>query len=108
MNRTLNAHNQLSNYNKLRVPDEVADLIRRLHPQLKRKIKAALQRITAEPSEGKSLRDDLNGLKSFKVSHFRIIYRISSDNYLEIVAIGPRKTIYEETFRIIQKEEKKA
>jgi mRNA interferase RelE/StbE len=103
----MNAHDQSSNY-KLRVPDEVADLIRGLHPQLKRKIKAALKFIIAEPGEGKSLRDKLNGLRSYKVSLFRIIYRISSDNYLEIVAIGPRKTIYEETFRIIKKEEKKS
>jgi len=106
VNKTMNSHDRSSNY-KLRVPDEVADLIRGLHPQLKRKVKAALERIIAEPGEGKALKDELNGLRSFKVSHFRIIYRINSDKCLEIVAIGPRKTIYEETFRVIQKEEKK-
>jgi len=103
----MNSHDRSSSY-KLRVPDEVADLIRGLHPQLKRKVKAALECIIAEPGEGKALRDELNGLRSFKVGYFKIIYQISSDNYLEIVAIGPRKPIYEETFRIIQKEEKKS
>ena len=102
----MNSHDRSADY-KLRVPDEVANLIRGLHPQLKRKIKAALEHIIAEPSAGKALRDDLKGMRSFKVSQMRIIYRVSSDNCLEIVAIGPRKTIYEETFRIIQKEEKK-
>ena len=90
--------------NKLRVPDEIAHFIRDAHPQLKRKIKAALKLILSDPDSGKFLRDDLKGLKSFRVSRFRIIYRISSDNYIEVVAIGPRKAIYEETFRIIAKE----
>jgi hypothetical protein len=37
---------------------------------------------------------------------FRIIYRISSDRIIEIVAVGPREPIYEETFRIFCKKEK--
>jgi len=100
------SHNQPSHY-RLRVPDEIIHLIRGSHPQLKRKIRAALQRIVAKPYEGKSLRVELKELRSFKVSRFRIIYRIASKDIIEIVAIGPRKTIYEETFYLIQKEEKK-
>lgn len=92
--------------NKLKVPDEIVNFIRATHPQLKRKIRAALKLILANPSMGKSLRDELKGLKSFRISRFRIIYRISSNNYIEVVAVGPRKTIYEETFRIIKKEMK--
>lgn len=92
--------------NKLKVPDEIVSFIRATHPQLKRKIRAALKLILANPSVGKSLRDELKGLKSFRISRFRIIYRISSNNYIEVVAVGPRKTIYEETFRIIKKEMK--
>ena len=89
---------------KIRAPDEIARLIRNAHPQLKRKIKSALNLIVADPSVGKSLRDELKGLKSFQVSRFRIIYRISSKRVIELIAIGPRKTIYEETYRIIRKE----
>ena len=91
---------------KLRVPDEIVSFIRGTHPQLKRKIRAGLKLILANPSVGKSLRDELKGLKSFRISRFRMIYRISSNNYIEVVAVGPRKTIYEETFRIIKKEMK--
>ena len=101
------SHNQASHY-KLRVPDEIIHLIRGSHPQLKRKIRAALQRIVANPYEGKSLRAELKELRSFKVSRFRIIYRIASKDSIDIVAMGPRKTIYEETFYLIQKEEKKS
>ena len=89
---------------KLRVPDEMVAFIRGCHPQLKSKIKAGLQHIVAEPESGKSLKDELEGLKSYRISRFRIIYRKSSKKIIDVVAIGPRKTIYEETYRIIKKE----
>ena len=89
---------------KLRVPDEVVALIRGCHPQLKRKIRAGLRHIVTEPAAGKSLKDDLEGLKSYRIRRFRIIYRISSKQTIDIIAIGPRKAIYEETYRIIKKE----
>ena len=89
---------------KLRVPDEVVALIRGCHPQLKRKIRAGLRHILAEPESGKSLKDELEGLRSYRISRFRVIYRISSRQTIDIVAVGPRKTIYEETYRIIKRE----
>ena len=89
---------------KLRVPDEVVALIRGCHPQLKRKIRAGLRHILTEPDSGKSLKEELDGLKSYRISKFRIIYRISSKKIIDVIAIGPRKTIYEETYRIIKKE----
>ena len=88
---------------KLRVPDAVAALIRGMHPHLKRKVKASLQEILSEPHLGKALKDELTGLRSFCVSRFRIICRVSGRDKIEVVAIGPRKYIYEETFRIIKK-----
>lgn len=89
---------------KIRAPDEIVKFIRGFHPQLERKVKSALKCIVTDPDLGKSLRDELKGLKSFRVSRFRIIYRISSKHIIEIIAIGPRKTIYEETYRMIKKE----
>ena len=89
---------------KLRVPIEIVGFIRGCHPQLKRKIRAGLQHIVTEPESGKSLKDELGGLKSYRISRFRIIYRISSKKIIDVIAIGPRKTIYEETYRIIKKE----
>ena len=88
---------------KLRVPDEIVGLIRNMHPHLKKKVKASLQLMLSNPHSGKGLRDELIGLKSFRVSKFRIIYRISSDKIIEVVAIGPRESIYEETLRILSK-----
>ena len=89
---------------KLRVADEILYLIRGCHPQLKRKIRAGLKHIVIEPEVGKSLKDELEGLRSYRISRFRVIYRIFSKQIIDIVAIGPRKTIYEETYRIIKKE----
>ena len=90
---------------KLKVPHEIVAFIRGCHPQLKRKIRAGLRHIMTEPESGKSLKDELEGLKSYRISRFRIVYRISAKRIIDIVAIGPRRTIYEETYRLIKKEE---
>lgn len=91
---------------RLRVPDQVAELIRKSHPQLKHKIRSALERIQLNPQSGKELRDELTGLRSYRVSRFRIIYRTSSRNTIDIIAIGPRRLVYEETYRLIKKNQK--
>ena len=88
---------------KLVVPKDVRELIRTMHPSLKKKVKASLKIILSEPYSGKTLMDELSGLRSFRISSFRIIYSIKEPEKIELVAIGPRERIYEETFRIIQK-----
>jgi mRNA-degrading endonuclease RelE of RelBE toxin-antitoxin system len=51
------------------------------------------------------LKDELEGLQSFKVGKFRVVYKAATDKgIIEIVAIGPRKIIYEETLRLLQRE----
>ena len=59
--------------------------------------------ILSEPKSGKALKDELSGLRSFRIGSFRIIYRIKEPEQIELVAIGSRERIYEETFRRIQK-----
>ena len=93
-------HTQL----KLGVPDEIVTLIRGCHPRLKSKIREGLRRILAEPESGKFLKDELTGLQSYRISKFRIICRESSLGIIDIVGIGPRKKIYEETYRMVKKE----
>ena len=88
---------------KLKIPHETAGLIKNLHPALKSRVKAALESILQDPHSGRALKDELNGLRSFRIRRFRLIYRISSVKIIEIIAIGPRKNIYEETFRLIRK-----
>lgn len=90
-------------FKKFKVPDSLDDLIRHLHPVLKKKMRNALEIIQVNPFSGKALRDELEGLMTFRVGHLRVIYRVST-NLIEIVAIGPRKNIYAETFRLIRRE----
>jgi len=81
----------------LRVPADVRALVRGLHPEIKRKVRAGLDELIRNPEAGKPLRDDLDGLRSLRVSRFRIIYRINSPRLIDIVTIGPRRTVYEDT-----------
>ncbi len=87
---------------RLLVPDHVADRLRHFHPALKAGVKAALKQILEDPTSGKALKDELEGLRSYRVKRFRIIYRVSGDG-VEIVTIGPRRVIYEETFKLLMK-----
>lgn len=84
------------------MPEEVAALVRGLHPELKKRFKAAFAMLVDDPHCGKMLREELHGLRSLRVKNMRIVYRVSSKGVIEVVALGPRKTIYEETFRIIR------
>jgi mRNA-degrading endonuclease RelE of RelBE toxin-antitoxin system len=88
---------------RLRVPASLTDLIANLHPNLKRKVRAALDTIRTDPSCGKALRDPLVGLRSLRVGQFRIIYRLERAGIVDLIAIGPRRTIYEETIRLLRR-----
>jgi mRNA interferase RelE/StbE len=87
---------------RLKIPDDVAALIRGLHPDLKRKLRSALGDIVDDPTVGKPLREELAGLRSCRISRFRIVYR-AVGSVIEIVAVGPRRTIYEETWRRVRR-----
>jgi len=91
----------MSIVHKLRIPDDLVWLIRKMHPQLKRKVRSALDEIVRNFDSGKMLKQELSGLRSYRVGRMRIIYRLASHQIIELVAVGPRKTIYEETYRLI-------
>ena len=88
---------------RLVVPKDIRELIRGMHPSLKKKVKASLKLILSEPYSGKALVQELSGLRSFRIRSFRIIYRIKEPGQIELVAIGPREKIYVETFQIVDK-----
>jgi mRNA interferase RelE/StbE len=91
---------------RLRLSVDAAAFARSLHPELKRKVKAALQVILDTPETGKALKNELSGLNSFRVGRFRIIYKKAGGSIIDIVAIGPRITIYEETMRFVHAKRK--
>ena len=84
----------------LKIPRQVREIIRHLHPYLKRDVRAALITILENPTCGKPLERELKGYWSLRVGRHRIIYR-PDDEGAEVVAIGLRKTIYGEAARQI-------
>jgi mRNA interferase RelE/StbE len=93
---------------KLLVADHAALVLRTLHPDIKRKLRTAFRVIAVDAYAGKALTQELDGLRSYRVSRFRIIYRIKQEKQIEIIAVGPRERIYEETYRLVSKSEKES
>jgi mRNA interferase RelE/StbE len=90
---------------RLAVPRHLEDLLRGLHPALKGKVRAGLDLIRMDPVSGKALHGELAELRSLRVGRSRIIYRVALGRHLiEIVAIGPRRTIYEDTLRRLRRQ----
>jgi len=87
----------------LKTSDDIRDLILKLHPDIKKKIKEGFRAIIKNPDAGKKLQDELSGLRSFRVGKYRIIYRIEKSKTILVLVIGPRRTIYEETLKLIKK-----
>jgi mRNA-degrading endonuclease RelE of RelBE toxin-antitoxin system len=77
---------------RIEMPRMGRDLIRHLPPALKAKIKAALRSISDDSYRAKELRDDLAGLRSYRVARIRIIYRITElqckSSHLDAVRIS--------------------
>lgn len=73
---------------------------------MKKRVRGTLEIILSQPLSGKALIGELAGLRSLRVGSLRIIYRNRDNRGIEIIAIGPRERIYEETFRRIKAEKK--
>ena len=91
---------------RLKVPVEVRNVIRQVPPELKRKLRAALEDILDDPTCGKALKEEIEGYWTLRVGRTRIIYRRAGDN-VEIITIGPLETIYEEAARQIRRDQEK-
>ena len=69
---------------RLRVPGRIEELVRGLHPDLKRKVRAGLDLIRTDPEVGKELRDELAGLRSLRVGRLRIVYRVAARRLIDL------------------------
>lgn len=79
------------------IPPHVADIIRSLHPDLKRAIKSAVRAIAADPECGDPLLRELKGLWKYRVRRFRIVYVIDRRyRTIDLLAVGHRRSVYEE------------
>jgi len=90
---------------KLLIPPPVEETITHLSPNLKKKIRSALEEIQKDPYMGKLLRDELKGLRSFRVSRYRIVYHVYLNRIeIQIIDIGPRNIIYERIVDLVKTE----
>lgn len=81
------------NVRGVRLLPEVQVAIRAMHPELRRRVRTALDHIQTVPEAGKLLKHELNGWQSFRVGRIRIVYRVVRE-VVEVGAIGPRASIY--------------
>ena len=79
----------------LRVPGHVAEVIRGLHPETRRKIRATLTAVLADPAIGDPLRDRLSGFRRVRIGRWRVVYR-ERPRVIEVFAVRPRATVYSE------------
>jgi mRNA interferase RelE/StbE len=82
-------------FRRLDIPPHVAEVIRRLPPDVKGSVKEALRTLAADATCGDPLRGELEGFW-YRVRRFRIVYdTASSERMVRVVAVGHRRTIYE-------------
>ena len=84
----------------LKIPPPLRVLIQHLHLHLKHKIRAPLIDILVDPACGNPLKEELSGYWSLRVGRLRVIYRPDQKG-VEIVALGPRHTIYADAARLV-------
>lgn len=79
------------------IPPHMAEVIRSLHPDLKRSIKAAVRGIATDPECGEPLMRELDGLWKYRVRRFQIVYEIDRKaRIIRLMAVWHRQSIYED------------
>jgi mRNA-degrading endonuclease RelE of RelBE toxin-antitoxin system len=80
------------------IPPHVAEVIRHLPPAIKKSVKLAIRALSEDPELGEPLVGVLEGLWKYRVRRFRIVYELDRRS-LRIVAVGHRRSIYEDLAR---------
>jgi len=73
-----------------------ARAIRRLDPQIRVRVRAAIEVLMGDPLRGKPLQLTLRGLRSWRTGDWRIVYRVLEDRVeILVVAVGHRREVYD-------------
>jgi mRNA interferase RelE/StbE len=73
-----------------------ARAIRDLDPDVRRRVRAAIDRLIEDPTRGKPLRMTLRGLRSWRTGDWRIVYRATHETLeILVVAVGHRREVYD-------------
>jgi mRNA interferase RelE/StbE len=77
--------------------------LRKLDPQVQRRLRSALEELAENPERGKPLHMTLQGLRSWRTGDFRIVYRTLADRIeILVLAIGHRRDVYERVRRLLE------
>jgi mRNA interferase RelE/StbE len=79
----------------LRTALQVIDFTRRLAPDQRRAVKAALQELRRERGDLRALEGTLAGYYRLRVGRFRLISAYASDGAIEVIFIEERGLVYE-------------
>ena len=75
----------------------MAEVIRHLPPEIKHGVKSALRALSIDPDLGSPLSGELEGLWTYRVRRFRIVYALDRERRkLDVWAVGHRRSIYDE------------
>ncbi len=67
-----------------------------LDPQVRRKVRAAIEVLSQEPERGKPLQLSLRGLRAWRTGDYRIVYKIIQERIeIIVIALGHRRDVYE-------------
>lgn len=73
-----------------------AKAIRRLDPQVRARVRAAIEVLREDPLRGKPLQLTLQGLRSWRTGDWRIVYRVVEQRLeILVVAVGHRRDVYD-------------
>lgn len=67
--------------------------LERVETRLRERLKEAVRELVENPLLGKRLKGELEGLRSYRVGAFRIVYRFTRER-LDVVHIDNRKDVY--------------
>jgi mRNA interferase RelE/StbE len=77
--------------------------IEKLDSSIRKLIEKALEALSLDPFRGKQLSYELAGLRSFRTSDYRIMYRIKRRQVLIIViSVGHRREIYKRLKELLE------
>ena len=80
----------------LRYTANAARAIRKLDPQVRKRVRKATETLADDPLRGKPLQLDLKGLRSWRTGDFRIVYRVIEDRVeILVLTVGHRRDIYD-------------
>lgn len=88
---------------RVRFTPEASRLIARLHPEVKKLVRSAIDDLRKAPYRGSELTGEFAGYRSLKPKRYRIIYRVDEDEaLLEIYHVGHRRDVYETLRRLLR------